>query len=459
MGKKFTKPEYRYDEETSLQSLLAAFLAANQNRRTAMANVIGVRVETVNQWVEGNWTEALRTRYFAKFVEVTGIDLDHLMVIEAKRRIWNGTPSFRGVVTLERLPTRRDVVSEIQRLKALPAYDGGTRFIAWQIPTVSETSLSQWSLGRTKPEGDNLEACLIVLSFGLIETGTRNDLAFRLSIRRICGEGPENCLGLLTFDDLMNAVFTREMKARSATVVAEQIGMNPTTTAALLKWTPESMASFPYATILSLARHHASGLWDTPSLERFDHAVAEFLSKENATYAVSEPVLPKAAAKTIAPAVNPPRLAEVPKTSTTTIENAMRRLIGQLRAQLLQAATDFTDIVGKLPIIPSLEIGETIHNVRWCLTGANVPETGGWDPSDQEIKLIAEAIALVRRALLIVLGLPMPIRRRVVKRLAEELDELFIAFDAAGVEDLTGFAEQISLQRKQANIVRKEGGK
>lgn len=471
MSQKVTKPAYVYDEASTLRSLLATFVAANPHGLAGAAEALGVKEDTFTQWIDGTWTEGLRTRYFNAFVELTGIDLDRLMVTEAKRRIWERDPSLRGVVTFDRFQSRQDVIAEICRVKSLLPYGDGTRYIAWQIPEVLNSELfSQWSLGRTKPDGDNLEACLIGLSRGLVETGTRNDLAFRLAMRRVCGMELEDCLRLSTFEELVRAVFTRELKARGATIAAQQTEINVTTVADLIRWTPANEKEYPYGTIFSLVRHHVRTRWDAASQERFVKAAGEFLDKDNKAYVVTEPVRPQwvgdasanppvaptVVAETVPspapPARGAPGVRQTPE--TTTLDGGVRRLVAHLRTQLLQAAMDFPDVVRRLPLIPGLEVGETLHNVRWCLTGAKMPDVGNWDPSDQEIELIADAVALVRRAILLVLGLPMPVRRRVIKRLARELDELFLAFDHAGVEDLVGLAEQIGLQRKQADIVR-----
>lgn len=477
MGQDFITPVYGYDEGTTLKLLLDQFLKANPGRREATAKALGVKPDTFGQWVDGIWTEGLRTRYFHAFSQLTGINLDRLMVIEAKRRIWNRDPSTRAFVTYERFQTRADLIEEIKRIKALPIYDGA-RMIAWQI-NVSDRSVHNWSNDRELPANDNLEACIEGLSRGLIESGTRNDLALRVAVRRVCGQEAERCLGLSTFQELVNAVFTPSLRARGDTIASQQTGINRGTTVDLLRWKPTDDTTFPYGTLFNLVRIHVRERWDGPTHERFERILSTFLDKDNTSYEVPETVFPKGAVPAEpavaptpiraearpaeparetarpAPEPEPPRARPERAPESVTPDGVMRRVIVHLRTQLLQAAMDFPDIVRRLPLIPGLEVGETLHNVRWCLTGANVPDTGDWDPSDQEIELLAEATALLRRALLLVLGLPMPVRRRVIKRLARELDELFLAFDHAGVEDLVGFAEQISLQRQQADIVRK----
>ncbi len=470
MSQDFVKPGYVYGEGSTLKSLLGQFLKANPGRREAVAEALGVKPDTFGQWVDGVWTEGLRTRYFHAFSQLTGIDLDRLMVVEAKRRIWSRDPATRAFVTYERFQTRADLIGEIKRLKALPTYDG-VRMIAWQI-NVSDRSVHNWSNDRELPANDNLDACVLGLSRGLIETGTRNDLALRVAVTRVCGQEPERCLGLSTFQELVNAVFTPNLRARGDTIASQQTGINRATTVDLLRWKPTDDTVFPYGTLFNLVRIHVRERWDAPTRERFERILAGFLNKDNKSYEVLETVFPRGTAPTpireealpVEPARETPRPAFEPEpprarpervSEPVTPDGVMRRLVVHLRTQLLQTAVDFPEVVRRLPLIPGLEVGETLHNVRWCLTGANVPDTGDWDPSDAEIELIAEAVALLRRAVLLVLGLPMPVRRRVIKRLARELDELFLAFDHAGVEDLVGFAEQIGLQRQQADIVRK----
>lgn len=469
MTQAFNRIAYAYDERTTLRSLMAEFLNANPGALDAAANVLGVKAETLGQWVEGTWTEGLRTRYFHAFVQMTGIDLDRLMMIEAKRRIWERDPGTRAFVTLDRFQTRSDLVKEIGRIKALPSYDG-VRLLAWQIG-INDHSVNNWLNGRELPSNDNLEPVILSLSRGVMESGSRNDLAFRVAVQRVCGQEPERCLGLSSFQELVNSVFTPALRARGDTIASQQAGINRSTTVQLLRWKPTDDKTFPYGTLFSLVRIHVRSRWDDPTRERFDRIVAEFLNTRNTTYEVKETVFANADVPArpareqppnAAPAPEPPRRAQPSPVQADgrkapvpiTLDGGIRRLVSHLRTQLLQAAMDFPDVVRRLPLIPGLEIGETLHNVRWCLTGANMPDVGDWDPSDQEIELIAEAVALVRRAVLLVLGLPMPVRRRVIKRLARELDELFLAFDHAGVEDLVGFAEQIGLQRKQADIVR-----
>jgi len=118
MSQDFVKPGYVYGEGSTLKSLLGQFLKANPGRREAVAEALGVKPDTFGQWVDGVWTEGLRTRYFHAFSQLTGIDLDRLMVVEAKRRIWSRDPATRAFVTYERFQTRADLIGEIKRLKA-----------------------------------------------------------------------------------------------------------------------------------------------------------------------------------------------------------------------------------------------------------------------------------------------------------------------------------------------------
>jgi hypothetical protein len=465
------RPDYVYNEDTTLNSLVAEFLTANGKNSRRAAGEIGVKPETFQQWERGNWTEGLKTRFFSAFCRITGIDLDRLMVIEAKRGLFAKDSSLRNSSTWKRLNTRNDVVTEIRRIKSLPSYDG-TRLIAWQIPGIPEETINQWTNGRTKPEGNYLDLCLVALSRGLIESGTRNDLALRLSMRRICGMEIEESLSVSTFEGLMNAVFTRGMRALSPAVVADRTGIARSTAAKLLEWTPASEASYPYATMFALVRLVARQRWDDASLERFERARVEFLDQETKAYTVRTQVKPvmRSAERPVVVEHPEPELKTTPQSTEPTratddpdreyvVDDGVARLAEFYRTQLLELAARFPNEVGMIPIMPGLEIGETVHEVHHCLTGANIPDVGDWDPTDAEIQAMARSIKLVRRAYLIVLAMPVQRRNRVMATLGPELDELFLADRAKSVEDIMYYANAVNLERQGAEDFYKRKGR
>lgn len=298
MSKILSKPAYHYANEGSAQQLgrlLREFLAHNQCRPVALAEALGCKPKMLDQWIAQGPETSLLSRYMAMFEQVTGISLDRLMVIDAKRAILNKLlnldavrrkmpdlafllardPDLASKIDFDRHPTRQDIVLEVQ----VVADRCGSPTVAREL-MLNDRYVSRWwaTTHNNLPANDALERAIILTTIGFIcmTAQGRDDARFRVVAYHVLGIPLKEALGITSLGEALSEVF-RGMEGDPDSVVENRTGLIASTVKRLREWksnedtgkmTTEMQGKL--LRILMERKHQAQ-------LERFDAALTAFL--------------------------------------------------------------------------------------------------------------------------------------------------------------------------------------
>ncbi len=262
MTRSWNKPNYLYRPEpigTQIKRLLGEFLRANNNDRQGLAKSLESSDETISRWLAGKATKGLFTKVFTQFVETTGIDLDRLMVIEAKLRILEKLgqvdelrtkdpsyaflldldPDLSKKVSFDRLITRREIVDAV---KAVADEIGGP-LTSLQFFADERYVPSWWSDKNGAPAGEILERTIIRLTVGFVRDDptlrARDDTRFRVMAHLLLGPQAQEHLGATTLQDALRSLFGGKEKWQSS-ALSNETGIPVHALYGLREWAPKN---------------------------------------------------------------------------------------------------------------------------------------------------------------------------------------------------------------------------
>lgn len=292
MNKTWTIPTYTYDQSTMLGGLVETFLRANGNDKAGLARTLGVSTGLVDRWLGSELTESLASRYKRTFETVTGIDLERLYVIIAKREILKkiediekvrkGDSAFARLLTRDphlarkidfaTLTTRNEIIETVQAAGKICGFP----LVALQIG-VDTRQLSKWQQdGGWRPSGEHLERTIIGLVSGLI-CSDPNDTRFQVAAEAILGGDFKLILGVATLPEAIEVLIGKQ-RDDPATVIANRTGLTPSIVETLKSGKPTG--NIPVATITLLMRSLFKRK-HKEHLSAFDRAAEQFKEDYN----------------------------------------------------------------------------------------------------------------------------------------------------------------------------------
>lgn len=302
MSTHWTIPEYAYDQFTTLSGLLRSFLQASSADTHALAIALGISKEPVDRWLQDEFTEGLVSRYKQPFETLTGIDLERLFVIHAKReilrklenlsevrvkdpsyaRLLTRDPELSSKIDFSTLTTRDEVIEALRPL----ARETGYPLIALQLG-IDDKSMSSWvpHVHGRRPSGENLERCLIGLTTGLI-CSHKDDTRFRLVADAILGKDYAQVLCVTTLEEAVESIIGPH-RSDPETVIANRTGLTPSIVGTLRRG--QFNGSIPMTTMIQLVRTLFKRS-HKDHLGQFDLTAQRFLETQKQRHVAIEPV-------------------------------------------------------------------------------------------------------------------------------------------------------------------------
>lgn len=231
-----------YTAETNLGELLRVWMTDGGTTKDGAKEYLesaGIRVGNFDSWLAGQITNELATIFLKPFSDATGIDLDRLLMIEAKRRVLATHPAYAE--TLARFTNRSDVVGELKRVSM--RYGDSPRLLAFQC-SLTSGSLGSWFRGRHLPSGDMLDAALVAVGKGFLEEGVtcREDAILGVFTRHAFNQKPSSLLKELRtdgFKEIVRVLYRPFKDGPQSASAAEATGFSPGTGGRLSRWNPE----------------------------------------------------------------------------------------------------------------------------------------------------------------------------------------------------------------------------
>jgi hypothetical protein len=428
--------QYEYHPETTIGMLLRQYFGVEmpdssmEERERTFAELLGVTTETVRDWSRGpgTLTNGLLTRYAAKFEELTGIDIDRLLVLEAKRAIVSQHPDTNTEVLYASLHTRQEIVDAItQHTKRC-----GAPLVERQLGIV-EGSLFMWRNGHHLPGFGPLVACIPELQNDTLIPGNGNDVRTVLIRREVdTGATPGHLSDITTFEALRSS-FLAFGNGMEHSRFARESGVERGVIAALRKRHPSNPANVSEETIRKMLR---------------------FLLKKRASDASDAKTKGGRVSKKTKPERTP---AEVSSRAATLGAEAKHQQIANLLSELarLCCVGEVDDFAVHLTGQRALP-GKGVDDVRFALTADSFVRWGGGQTLTsaevQDTKRLAEE--LLRR-----LGLFAQIaaaeRTSLLQTLEPTLIEIGVSARAVGMPYPAAGNEQMAMMRARA----RSGGK
>lgn len=328
-------PPYRYDKDTTLGNLLGEFLASNAQDKANLVCALGTSGEQVDRWLASEFTVGLTSRYKTLFEGTTGIDLERLYVLEAKRsllrrledlpalkqekpgfwRLLTLDPELKRKIDLEAAPlTRNEVIESIQRL----AKQAGAPLIGLQMG-IDARVIDKWDTqGSWRPSDEMLERALAGLCMGLIAEDP-DDTRFRVAAQALLGSGYEKIIGMVDLEAAARALFAGH-ETEPLSILQNRTGLDKSVIRGLLNYQP--LGRRPMATMIAilralLMRSHKD------RLAEFDTLAATFVQNMKDGEITIEPMRfntsPDSTTPAITPPLAPPRIAREDSTPTAQV--------------------------------------------------------------------------------------------------------------------------------------------
>lgn len=472
-------PAYIYARSSTLAQLLEHFVSSNQNRVEGITRAIGVSKGVFQNWLDNTWTNGLTTKYKQAFENVTGISLDRLMVIQAKREILSDLehperieeqhgayarclhkhPGLESRISFEQLKTRDEILDAlIEPCKRL-----GTP-LAGYLFSLEPGLLHQWVLARNqRPTGNELKRCLIGALMPSAD-GSADQVRIRLLAQGIFGCPLENVLGVGTLEGVIQLFFEGyEMDA--FTIVASHTGVESHTVARLKAGTSGVTSQTMIKVLRSVferklknKRHSQSAKY----LEQFDRAAAQCKTNsfdvdcplygpngpqdEDTTTPQTKSTAPEpspthtgavsiSVSVTAQPRLSEPAPKQTPPTpiSPSTLGRAMALTLQQQLLLLQEMDPNALSFIDWSLIAHAPHVESTPSLGNGSLT--NAQEEGVLKQFDQVIALVAEICRLPERE-----------RLRLLRRLDDPLGRLAIHLDAVSATEPQNFLASMQLR-------------
>jgi len=493
---KWKKPEYDYSNGPSLAVLLRQWMRFNKGDAEQATSQL--RQGNVDM-TQDNWEACLRNKppytlttiHSAKLEDVTGIDLDRVMVTTAKREILKEHKELVGIVTFQHLQTRDSFVEVL--LDYCAHFGNGSRtLLAMQIKGASNSRISAWIRGSRKPGPDLLKNVIIAVSQGLLgkpACPTISDVHFLLASRMILGCYPDRIWdGMAGLRDGIKEFFAPVHGQKGFLVaLSMESGIETSVLSGLRHWGTQKQNSSPVpANILLVLR--TLFLRKYPHLVNdFDKGMKKYLASDSEITPVDlstpnpkkhgvkqrstgnkepapskskvkpeakptrKPVQKKTPKKKVTKKPSITKITKVPETKpgskprhSSGIEDPLTALLVREaveRLRLLQpellSETGLSEILQVAEV--SVEtgqawngslhqlVGTTIGEVQHCLVPGSLPQVSGEDLDPDVIEQIVQGVSLVRQMLTGLASVPPEYRMPLMTSLRAELNELFIA--------------------------------
>jgi len=341
-------PEYEYRRELlgeQFHRLFKQFLDANRGDPSPKTAFKRLSTSAVEAFAREPTDPLPFAKYFPNIEEVTGIDIDRLMVIDAKLKLiemWKERFLLRRrneslaflldqcadlpeKVDFDQYPTRDEIVLEIQLLSD----EIGSPMVAQQMFVNQGTVTKWWAASKPgRPAGETLIKCIALLTAGPVrfhgEISSRDDVRFRLVVRNLLGCDPHEVLGVRNLPEAIAALDLGDI-GDMISVVENRTGLGATTIKNLRKWNAEtSSGKMPAQSMLKiirllLERAHPDKLKD------FDAAGKLFLDAKNLGWGGTPLFWPKVVQQPKEPAPEPkpepaPPAAQQPEESAPAPE-------------------------------------------------------------------------------------------------------------------------------------------
>ena len=338
MARKWIVPTYVYrheDLQTQFRRLLKVFLDANDNDISGFADSItGLAAGHVRSMLERGIDSTRLSMFGDKIKTFTGIDIDRMMVLDAKLAILKDlenldelreqdpklafllevNPDLKDNIDFETLTTRDEIVLEVQ----LVCDEVGSPMLSQQMLLGVSAVVKWWDTRASHlPSGNNLKRAIILLATGPITLDpavpNRDDVRFRLVCQMVLGVSAQEALGVSNLPEALEAL-NLGSDQDMLSVVANRTGLTAGHVKDLRKWSAEKASDkMPASSMGKIIRHLLSR--DHPdSVAAFNTALATFLKKGSHGWA-GAPVFWPRVAKTEdeAPAPKQPKAQQAEK--------------------------------------------------------------------------------------------------------------------------------------------------
>lgn len=313
-----------YTAETTLGGLLRELFKQNKfaNEREAADALqeAGVRgaVTNISDWLHDRPSRGLMTTQYQTFCDVTGIDLDRLMVIQAKHLAIAKRPGLASEIKFDTMATRSEIIAEFRQWSELY---GGAQVLSLQVGVPSR-SLDNWVRGENRPDTENLSLLFIALARGLIMIDSVEDATFVLMVRAIIGRDPTEVFDGLkanTFAAARDLLF-QPYRGWMNKKIATELDIHYSVIERLKKWRPAiGRRGTPITTIERVVRALIKQRW--PQLiNAFEAGCTTYRERESdGIWAIKKPIWPfievtkRAPSKSSETAPGQPGSSEVPE--------------------------------------------------------------------------------------------------------------------------------------------------
>lgn len=417
---------YDYGPTTTIGTLLKQYFAHEQTNAAMVADLLKVTEQLVERWLSDELTNGLLTKLRRPFEELTGIDIDRLRVIEAKRELVED-PAVGVEIPFDRWHTREEI------LNAIRPYVEATNceLIAEQLRDMSGSSISQWLRPGSDrlPEREGIKSLVLGLCHGFI-SGNRNDVLF-VMVRRTVLKSLKLTIDprpdITSFAELIKAI-NDDKRGQTDTQFASVSGIE-THQLRNIAYTPVEEIRPTRETLELFVRY----LYGTKPEYRTDVTTEpEIVASEESSTLVASPsngvsekhkTLPK----------NVP-VNDWRAKLTGSLEQAAQSLLAGVEA--LKNAPQASVEVLAPPGVPAdfsatmqgdIPVGEDLKGIRFCLTEASFKPRPGRQWSRAEVEDTLKLLEELRRRFTAMAELDSPFRREYHDRLAHEIDELFLA--------------------------------
>ena len=319
MAREWIVPTYVYrheDLQTQFKRLIKMFLDANNDDIVGFAkSITGLAPGHVRSMLARGLDSTRLSMFGDKIKTVTGIDLDRMMVTDAKLAIMKGlenldalrkqdpklafllevNPDLKDNIDFSALTTREEIVLEVQ----LVCDEVGSPMLSQQM-LLGVSAVVKWWDAKVPhlPSGDNLKRAIILLATGPIiqdpSVPSRDDVRFRLVSQMVLGMSSQDALGVRNFPEALVALNLGTDQDMLSTV-ANRTGLTAGLVKSLRSWSAaKSSGKMPASSMGKIIRHLLARA-HLGSVAAFDKALATFLKKGSNGWANTPVFWPRAA--------------------------------------------------------------------------------------------------------------------------------------------------------------------
>lgn len=460
MQRQWRVPSYSYNRETTLKGLLTLFLTYNDNDQQGLAETIGTSVEQIARWLNNEFTVGLTTKNKGAFERITGIDLERLYVVEAKRsildklsrvkalrrsnlslaRLLERDPALADKIDFDRFVRREEVILELQR----KGRECGNPLLALQLG-VDARQLPKWAPSYM-PSGELLERCIIGVSIDLYVSDP-DDTRFKVAADAILGPNFRDWIDAADFTEALTRLFEKWERDESVIVIRNYTGLNESVIRSLRDYKKTGKTTLK--TILNVIRVLLERK-DKTRLEEFDQRATQFEKDVEQGVITIEPMArevtvppepPRAAdpppgpAKAAAPEPVSTPVPAMPAEQPTGLSSLIEAQALLLAATLLSTRAT---IDGQLQGL-QLHFPDLLRSLSSSGSRSIPPLKRSSDPIEETLELLERLIALSEQTC----SLPEAERVAALRRFDPLLVKLKQTFDAAGVAEPADYLRMV----------------